>query len=40
VIAKGNLHAHGVKLAKYLMHGTDGKRTELAEMRSFVTDTS
>ena len=36
MIAKGNLHAHGAKLAAYLTTGKDGERAELAELRGFV----
>lgn len=39
MIAKGNLHAHGVKLAAYLTTGKDDERAELAELRGFVADT-
>ncbi len=35
MIAKGNLHAHGVKLASYLMTGHPGERAELLGMRGF-----
>ena len=38
MIAKGNLHAHGVKLAAYLITGKDGERAELVELRGFVAD--
>jgi 23S rRNA pseudoU1915 N3-methylase RlmH len=36
MIAKGNFHAHGVKLAGYMMHGKSGERAELVEMRGFA----
>jgi hypothetical protein len=36
MIAKGNLHAHGAKLAAYLTTGKDGERAELAELRGFA----
>jgi hypothetical protein len=35
MIGKGNHHAHGVKLAAYLMKGHPGERAELIEMRGF-----
>jgi hypothetical protein len=38
MIAKGNLHAHGTKLAAYLTAGKDGERAELLELRGFVAD--
>lgn len=38
MIAKGNLHAHGTKLAAYLTTGKDGERAELVELRGFVAD--
>jgi hypothetical protein len=39
MIAKGNFHAHGVKLAVYMMAGKPGERAELVEMRgSAATD--
>src|SRR5205823_11831450 len=36
MIAKGNLHSHGRKLAAYLVKGHPGERGELIEMRGFV----
>jgi hypothetical protein len=36
MIAKGNLHANGGKLATYLTTGKDGERAELVELRGFV----
>ena len=36
MIAKGNFHAHGVKLATYMMQGKSGERAELVEMRGFA----
>jgi hypothetical protein len=38
MIAKGNLHAHGAKLAAYLTTAKDGERAELVELRGFVAD--
>ena len=38
MIAKGNLHASGGKLAAYLTTGKDGERAELKELRGFVAD--
>ena len=35
MIGKGNFHAHGVKLAAYLVAGHRGERAELIEMRGF-----
>jgi hypothetical protein len=35
MIAKGNHHAHGVKLAAYLVKGHPGERAELFDMRGF-----
>ncbi len=35
MIAKGNLHAHGAKLAAYLTEEKSGQRAELAEVRGF-----
>src|SRR6516164_7756861 len=35
MIAKGNPHAHGVKLAAYLVKGDPGERAELIDMRGF-----
>ena len=37
MIAKGNFHAHGVKLAAYMMQGKPGERAELVEMRGFAS---
>src|SRR5271154_2836960 len=36
MIAKGNLHAHGAKLAAYLTTGEDGETAELVELRGFA----
>ncbi len=36
MIAKGNLHAHGGRLAAYLTTGKDGERAELIEMRGIA----
>jgi hypothetical protein len=36
VIAKGNLHGDGGKLAAYLVTGKDGERAELVELRGFA----
>jgi hypothetical protein len=38
MIAKGNLHAHGVKLAAYLTTGFADETAELFELRGFVAD--
>jgi hypothetical protein len=38
MIAKGNLHANGGKLAAYLTTGKDGERAELVELRGFAAD--
>jgi hypothetical protein len=38
MIAKGNLHAHGAKLAAYLTDEKKGDRAELAELRGFAAD--
>ncbi len=38
MIAKGNLHAHGVKLAAYLTTSKGDERAELVELRGFVAD--
>ena len=38
MIAKGNLHGDGAKLAAYLVTGKDGERAELVELRGFPTD--
>jgi hypothetical protein len=38
MIAKGNLHAHGAKLAAYLTTGKEGERAELVELRGFAAD--
>ena len=35
MIAKGNFHAHGGKLADYLVKGHPGEKAELVEMRGF-----
>jgi hypothetical protein len=35
MIAKGNRHSDGTKLARYLITGKDGERAELAELRGF-----
>jgi hypothetical protein len=35
MIAKGNRHSTGSKLAQYLITGKDGERVELAELRGF-----
>jgi hypothetical protein len=37
MIAKGNLHGHGAKLAAYLTTEKDDERAELAELRGFET---
>lgn len=37
MIAKGNLHAHGGRLAVYLTKGKDGERAELIDMRGFLS---
>jgi hypothetical protein len=37
MIAKGNLHAHGQKLAAYLITGKMGERAELVELRGFAS---
>lgn len=37
MIAKGNLHAHGQKLAAYLITGKKFERAELAELRGFAS---
>lgn len=36
MIAKGNLHGDGAKLAAYLITGKDGERAELVELRGFA----
>lgn len=36
VIAKGNLHGDGARLARYLMAGKDGERAELVELTGFM----
>jgi hypothetical protein len=38
MIAKGNLHADGAKLAAYLTQGKEGERAELVELRGFAAD--
>jgi Relaxase/Mobilisation nuclease domain len=38
MIAKGNLHANGGKLAAYMTTAKDGERVELAELRGCVAD--
>jgi hypothetical protein len=38
MIAKGNLHGDGAKLAAYLVTGKEGELAELIEMRGFPTD--
>lgn len=38
MIAKGNLHAHGRTLAKYLLASKDGEHAELMELRGFAAD--
>ena len=38
MIAKGNLHAHGGKLAAYLQTGKDGERAEVIEARGFLDE--
>ena len=38
MIAKGNLHAHGVKLAAYLTTSSGDERAELVELRGFAAD--
>lgn len=38
MIAKGNLHAHGGRLAVYMMKGKEDEKTELVEMRGFLSD--
>jgi hypothetical protein len=37
VIAKGNLHGNGAKLARYLITGRKGERAELVELRGFAS---
>lgn len=37
MIAKGNLHAHGQKLAAYLITGKMGERAELVELKGFAS---
>jgi hypothetical protein len=37
VIAKGNLHDNGAKLARYLITGRKGERAELVELRGFAS---
>jgi hypothetical protein len=37
VIAKGNLHGNGAKLARYLVTGRKGERAELVELRGFAS---
>jgi hypothetical protein len=37
MIAKGNTHCDGVKLADYLLRGDPGERAELLDMRGFAT---
>lgn len=39
MIAKGNLHAHGAKLAAYLTTSSEDERAELVELRGFAADT-
>jgi hypothetical protein len=36
MIAKGNLHSDGIKLAAYLVKGHPGERAELVQMRGFA----
>lgn len=36
VIAKGNLHGDGAKLASYLITGRNGERAELVELHGFI----
>lgn len=38
MIAKGNLHAHGGKLAAYLITSKDGERAELVQLDGFAAD--
>lgn len=38
MIAKGNFHAHGGKLAAYMTKGKAGERAELVEMRGFAAN--
>src|SRR2546423_4523466 len=38
MIAKGNTHGDGVKLAAYLVTGEHGERAELLDMRGFATN--
>ena len=38
MIAKGNLHAHGAKLADYLTTGYADEAAELVELRGFAAD--
>lgn len=38
MIAKGNAHAHAVKLGTYLLTGKDGEKAELHELRGFADD--
>jgi len=37
MIAKGNLHGAGVRLARYLVTGKKGERAELVELRGFAS---
>jgi Relaxase/Mobilisation nuclease domain len=37
MIAKGNLHGAGARLARYLVTGKKGERAELAELRGFAS---
>jgi hypothetical protein len=39
MIAKGNLHAHGAKLAAYLTTSSEDERAELVELRGFAANT-
>jgi hypothetical protein len=38
MIAKGNLHAHGGRLATYMMAGKDGEHAELIDKRGFLSE--
>lgn len=38
MIAKGNLHAHGAKLAAYLTTSSEDEHAELVELRGFASD--
>lgn len=36
MIAKGNLHNSGARLARYMLRATDGERVELYDLRGFA----